>query len=79
MLNLWRSHFVLEEQMLEIKSTQLTPHVVLKYVVFHNFPQCSVLGKPTSAHQDPRVTDNFKCSDWCDRVLSARYQYRIKV
>lgn len=31
-LNLWRSHFVLEEQMLEIKSTQLTPHVVLKYV-----------------------------------------------
>lgn len=29
-LNLWRSHFVLEEQMLEIKSTQLTPHVVLK-------------------------------------------------
>lgn len=33
-LNLWRSHFVLEEQMLEIKSTQLTPHAVLKYVMF---------------------------------------------
>ncbi|XP_046846624.1 glycine--tRNA ligase-like [Xenia sp. Carnegie-2017] len=29
-VNLWRSHFVLEEQMLEIKSTQLTPHAVLK-------------------------------------------------
>ncbi|CAB3990229.1 glycine--tRNA ligase-like, partial [Paramuricea clavata] len=29
-VSLWRSHFVLEEQMLEIKSTQLTPHVVLK-------------------------------------------------
>ncbi len=39
-LNLWRSHFVLEEQMLEIKSTQLTPHVVLKYV----FHICTMLG-----------------------------------
>lgn len=29
-LNLWRSHFSLEEQMLEIQATQLTPYVVLK-------------------------------------------------
>jgi len=29
-LSLWRSHFTLEEQMLEIQATQLTPYVVLK-------------------------------------------------
>ena len=29
-LNLWRQHFVLEEQMLEVDTTVLTPHEVLK-------------------------------------------------
>lgn len=30
MLNIWKSHFVLEEQMLEIRASLLTPHQVLK-------------------------------------------------
>ena len=30
LLSLWRSHFVLEEDMLEIDCTNLTPHEVLK-------------------------------------------------
>ena len=29
-VNLWRSHFVLEEQFLEVRCTQLTPYQVLK-------------------------------------------------
>ena len=29
-LNLWRQHFVLEEQMLEVDTTVMTPHDVLK-------------------------------------------------
>eukprot|EP00795_Rhopilema_esculentum_P014077 gene14077-5064_t len=29
-INIWRSHFVLEEQFLEVRCTQLTPHQVLK-------------------------------------------------
>ena len=29
-VSLWRSHFVLEEQFLEVRCTQLTPHQVLK-------------------------------------------------
>ena len=29
-VNMWRSHFVLEEQFLEVRCTQLTPHQVLK-------------------------------------------------
>jgi len=30
MINIWKSHFVLEEQMLEIRASLLTPHQVLK-------------------------------------------------
>lgn len=30
MINIWKSHFVLEEQMLEIRASLLTPHSVLK-------------------------------------------------
>lgn len=30
LIGIWRSHFVLEEQMLEVRCTQLTPHQVLK-------------------------------------------------
>jgi len=30
LVNVWRSHFVLEEQLLEVRCTQLTPHQVLK-------------------------------------------------
>ncbi|CAH3017408.1 unnamed protein product [Porites evermanni] len=30
MINIWKSHFVLEEQMLEIRASLLTPHPVLK-------------------------------------------------
>lgn len=30
MLTIWKSHFVLEEQMLEIRASLLTPHQVLK-------------------------------------------------
>ncbi|KAJ7365654.1 Glycine--tRNA ligase [Desmophyllum pertusum] len=30
MVNIWKSHFVLEEQMLEIRASLLTPHQVLK-------------------------------------------------
>ena len=29
-VSMWRSHFVLEEQFLEVRCTQLTPHQVLK-------------------------------------------------
>ena len=32
MINIWKSHFVLEEQMLEIRASLLTPHSVLKWV-----------------------------------------------
>jgi hypothetical protein len=32
MVNIWKSHFVLEEQMLEIRASLLTPHQVLKWV-----------------------------------------------
>jgi glycyl-tRNA synthetase len=31
LLSVWRQHFVLEENMLEIESTSLTPEIVLKY------------------------------------------------
>ena len=31
LVTLWRNHFVLEEQLLEVRCTQLTPHQVLKY------------------------------------------------
>ena len=34
MINIWKSHFVLEEQMLEIRASLLTPHSVLKWVMF---------------------------------------------
>lgn len=30
LVNIWRSHFVLEEQLLEVRCTQMTPHQVLK-------------------------------------------------
>lgn len=33
MLSIWKSHFVLEEQMLEIRASLLTPHQVLKWVI----------------------------------------------
>ena len=33
MLTIWKSHFVLEEQMLEIRASLLTPHQVLKWVI----------------------------------------------
>jgi len=32
LVNIWRNHFVLEEQMLEVRCTQLTPRQVLKCV-----------------------------------------------
>jgi glycyl-tRNA synthetase len=32
-LSLWRQFFVLEENMLEIECTALTPEIVLKYVL----------------------------------------------
>ena len=34
LLSAWRKHFVLEEQMLEVDCTMLTPENVLKYVEF---------------------------------------------
>ena len=33
LIQCWRNHFVLEEQMLEIDCTMLTPETVLKYAI----------------------------------------------
>jgi hypothetical protein len=32
-ISTWRQHFVLEESMLEVDCTSLTPHAVLKYTL----------------------------------------------
>jgi glycyl-tRNA synthetase len=32
LLQYWRQHFVLEENMLEVETTALTPEIVLKFV-----------------------------------------------
>jgi glycyl-tRNA synthetase len=64
-IDLWRKHFVLEEDMLEVDTTMLTPHEVLK----------------TSGHvdkfadwmcKDPKTGEIFRADHLVEEVLEAR-------
>jgi glycyl-tRNA synthetase len=64
-IDLWRKHFVLEEDMLEVDCTMLTPHEVLK----------------TSGHvekfadwmcKDPKTGEIFRADHLVEEVLEAR-------
>lgn len=66
-LNLWRQHFVLEEQMLELDTTIMTPHDVLK----------------TSGHVDrftDYMVKDLKTGDFfrADHLLEAAVERRLK-
>jgi len=39
----WRNHFILEEGMLEVESTSITPEIVLKFVYFVQIEKLKVL------------------------------------
>ncbi|KAJ5931233.1 hypothetical protein N7516_005722 [Penicillium verrucosum] len=65
MTDLWRKHFVLEEDMLEVDTTMLTPHEILK----------------TSGHvdkfadwmcKDPKTGEIFRADHLVEEVLEAR-------
>ena len=65
MVNLWRKHFVLEEDMLEVDCTMLTPEAVLKtsgHVERFTDPMC----------KDPKTGEIFRADHLVEQVLEAR-------